>query len=44
MSDQREDQERPCLHCMMVELSTISSPNTPQQQAQTKSIPMKQMK
>jgi hypothetical protein len=27
MSDQREDQERPCLHCLIVERSTISSQN-----------------
>ena len=44
MSREREDQERPCLHCMIVELIDASLPNTPQRQARAKSIPMKRMK
>ena len=45
MSAERDDQERPCLHCMMIELiddffaSTLLRPV-----GQTTSIPVKRMK
>ena len=29
MSEERDDQERPCLHCMMVELIDDSLPKIP---------------
>jgi hypothetical protein len=45
MSEERVDQERPCLHCMMVELIDDFSPSTPRRLVgQTKSIRLKRMK
>ena len=44
MSREREDEERPCLHCMMVELIDDFFAEYPATAALTKSIPMKQMK
>jgi hypothetical protein len=44
MSGAHVAEERPCLHCMMVELIDDSSPNILQAPRRTKSIPAKQTK
>ena len=45
MSAERDDQERPCLHCMMVELIDDFFAEYPATSAgQTTSIPVKRMK
>ena len=45
MSREREDQERPCLHCMMVDLIDGFFAESPLRPAgQTTSIPVKRMK
>jgi hypothetical protein len=45
MSEERDDQERPCLHCMMVEMIDDFFAEYPATAVgQTKSIPVKRMK
>ena len=44
MSEERLNEERPCLHCMMVGLIDDFLAEYPQQPYQTKSTPLKQMK